>query len=88
MTDATEHAKRLQMLLDAATESLLEASDEEILEDIRDTGCDPARQHAKACSATVGQAPAESAGSRYLRILRYVGCCWIGSWRVMTYPMR
>jgi len=51
MTDATEHAKRLQMLLDAATESLLEASDEEILEDIRDTGCDPALIAQEARSA-------------------------------------
>jgi len=51
MTDATEHTKRLQMLLDAATESLLEASDEEILEDIRDTGCDPALIAKEARSA-------------------------------------
>ena len=40
MTDAIEHAKRLQILLDIATESLLEASDKEILEEIRDAGCD------------------------------------------------
>lgn len=42
MSDAKEDTKRLQALLDIATESLLEASDEKVLDDIRHTDHDPA----------------------------------------------
>lgn len=53
MSDATKDAKRLQALLDIATDALLEASDHEVLEELRNTGGDPAAlaQEARAAFA-------------------------------------
>jgi len=68
MSDAKEDTKRLQALLDIATESLLEASDEKVLDDIRHTDHDPALLEQEARSAF--EAALQVRGQRRLQAAR------------------
>lgn len=73
----------LDRLADALIEDILNASDEEILEEFREDGGDP-EQHAKETQALIEKAVALANERQVVNIEGKGDCTWGGRWMVLS----